>query len=110
MPVKSRERPNKGIWLDPRVITSAIMSEGLCVYKGMLKHAFKYILRNEYCASDEITDYKEIIYELEPYNLSGDKLKSSYVFWSVNECLIEFFRTSKFNFKVYVLTLHPSTK
>ena len=47
-------------------------------------------VKNEYCTSDEITDFKEMIYDLEPYHISRDKSKSSNVFWSVNDCLIEY--------------------
>ena len=70
MPTKSREYPNKGVWLDPRTITSGIMSEGLCAYKGTLKYAFKFLLKYDYCTSDEISDFKEMIYDLEPFNKS----------------------------------------
>lgn len=35
---------NKGIWLDPRTITSVKMPESLCIFKGRLFYAFRFIL------------------------------------------------------------------
>ena len=102
MPVKITEYPNRGVRLDPRVITSARMPESLCILKGEIKYIFKDLVKDEYCSTIEIFHNKENIYLLEPFNVTGNKLESSFRF-ETNNYLFEFFRTSRYNYKVYAL-------
>ena len=102
MPLKSTEYPNKGVWLDPRSITSARMPESLCILKGEIKYIFKDLVKDGYCSPIEIFYKKENIYNLKPFNVTGNKQESSFTF-ETNNYLFEFFRTSKFNYKVYAL-------
>ena len=55
MPVKCSKYPNKGVWLDPRSITSARMPESLCMVKGQSRHIFKCCLREGYCTPFDIS-------------------------------------------------------
>ena len=102
MPVKQTKYPNKGVWLDPRIITSARMPESLCITRGEIRYIFKDLFRKGYCTRMEISYNKEQIYNLEPYNRTGNKLESSVTFETKNY-LFEFFRTSEYNYKVYAL-------
>ena len=102
MPVKITKYPNKGVWLDPRIITSIIMPESLCILKGEIKYIFKDLLSEGYCTPNEISYNKENIYNLEPFNVTDNKMDSSFTFETTNY-LFEFFRTSKYNYKVYAL-------
>ena len=102
MPIKHTEYPNKGVWLDPRAITSARMPESLCILKGEIKYIFKDLVKDGYCSPMEIYYQKDDIYNLIPFNVTGNKLESSIAVETKNY-FFEFFRTSKFNFKVYAL-------
>ncbi|KKK76950.1 hypothetical protein LCGC14_2858520, partial [marine sediment metagenome] len=77
MPIKYTQYPNRGVWLDPRTITSARMPESLCILKGEIKYIFKNLVKNEYCSPIEIFYKKDNIYNLKPYNVAGNKLGSS---------------------------------
>lgn len=104
MPIKQKKYPNKGIWLDPRAITSAKMPESLCIYKGNLFYAFKYLLKKGYIDYFDIDGHKELITKLVPFKISHNKYLSSLTFQS-DKYFIEFFRTSDYNFKVYTLKI-----
>lgn len=78
------------------------MPESLCILKGEIKYIFKDLVKDEYCTPTEIYDTKDNIYNLQPFSVTGNKLKSSFTF-ETQKYLFEFFRTSKFNFKVYAL-------
>ena len=78
------------------------MPESLCIVKGQIKHIFKYCVKEGYCSPIDIFAKKELIYDLKPYNLTGSKTESSFGF-ETDTHVIEFFWTSKFNYKVYAL-------
>ena len=102
MPVKCSKYPNKGVWLDPRSITSAKMPESSCMVKGQIKHIFKYCVKEGYCTPLDISARKELICDLKLYNQTGRKMESS-IGYETETHVVEFFRTSKFNYKVYAL-------
>ena len=104
MAVKCTEYPNAGVFLDPRTITSAKMPESILIYRGDIKNAFSNLIRKGYCIPYDISRQKEFIYNLIPYNLTQDKIASSHLFFS-DDYLIEFFRTSRSNYKVYAMRL-----
>ncbi len=96
------EYPNKGVKIDPRAITSARMPESLRVYSGFLNHEYFFLMTNGFLQKKDIKREKEKIEKLLPYKYTLDKLKSSHWFYSDTH-LVEFFRTSRHNFKIYVL-------
>lgn len=99
-----KEYPNKGVKFDPRAITSRRMPESLKVYSGQLNYGFNFLMINGYLTKSDREKIVEKIEMLESYDQTGDKLKSSY--WCCNKSyLIEFFRTSRTNFKIYALQL-----
>jgi len=80
------------------------MPESLKVYSGYFNEGFKYLLREGILTRTnmEIEYYK--IQSLLPLQKTKNKLHSSHWFCSENY-LIEFFRTSSYNYKVYALRI-----
>ncbi len=99
---KCRKYPNRNIWVDPRCILSERMPEGTVVFKGIIGHGFQYLLKHNYCTFKDIENEKEIVYNLKPFNISNNKHISSRVFINA-EYIIELFRTSRTNYKIYTL-------
>jgi len=98
------EYPNKGVKIDPRAIASGRMPESLKVFTGLLNYGYIYLMNNGYCTKQDIKKIVGKIEMLDAYNQSRNKLKSSY--WCMNDfCLIEFFRTSRSNYKIYALNI-----
>jgi len=80
------------------------MPESLCIYKGILKYAFRFLLKKGICEYDDIGKHMEIISNLIPSNIARTKYLSSHSF-KTDEYFIEFFRTSQYNYKVYALKI-----
>jgi hypothetical protein len=94
--------PNEKVKIDPRTITSAKMPESINVYCGYLKRGYiclmgKGIMTRSYMVSEDAK-----ICALLPFSQTMDKLKSSHWFYTDTH-LVEFFRTSPYNFKIYAL-------
>ena len=100
----NKQYPNIGVRIDPRSITSARMPESLKVYTGYLIPAFYYLMTNGYWQKKDLNREREKIQALRPYNVTKNKLQSSYWFHS-DTFLLEYFRTSHFNFKIYALRI-----
>jgi hypothetical protein len=99
-----QDYPNKGVKIDPRSITSAKMPESLKVYSGYLKPSYNYLMGEGMMKRMHIAKVDQNISKLIPYSISGDALISSYWFRTASH-LIEYLRTSEYNYKVYVLQL-----
>ncbi len=99
-----KQYPNIGVKIDPRAITSARMPESLKVYTGYLHPALYYLMSNGYLQKKDIDREGDKIKELSPYNVTKSKLQSSYWFLS-DTYLLEFFRTSSYNYKIYALKI-----
>ncbi len=99
-----KQYPNIGVKIDPRAITSARMPESLKVYTGYLHPALYYLMSNGYLQKKDINREGDKIKELPQYNVTKRKLQSSH--WIRSETyLLEFFRTSSYNYKIYALRI-----
>lgn len=96
--------PNKGVKIDPRALTSIRMPESLKVYTGYLDQGFKYLLGERILTRSDIDREYYKILGLVPLQKTKNKLRSSHWFHS-KSYLIEFFRTSLLNYKVYALRI-----
>ena len=96
--------PNKGVKIDPRAITSANMPESLKVYSGYLDRGYKYLLRKGIMTWKDIERENQRIKALLPLSENNNKLEASLLVFHDNH-LIEFLRTSNYNYKIYVLRL-----
>lgn len=96
--------PNKGVKIDPRALTSIRMPESLKVYSGYLRQGFTYLLGEGILTWSDIEREYYKIQGLLPLQKTKNKLHSSHWFHS-GTYLIEFFRTSSFNFKIYALRI-----
>lgn len=99
---KCRKYPNRNIWVDPRSILSERMPEGTLMFQGIIGYGFPFLHKSHYCTYKDIENEKEIVYNLTPFNISNNKQISSHVFINA-EYVIEFFRTSRTNYKIYIL-------
>lgn len=99
-----KEYPNKGVRLDPRTITSVRIPESLRVYRGFLSSVLSHLVRKKYCTYYEIENKIDQIYDLEPFNVTNNKYKSSLFIYG-EYYLIEIFRTSDTNYKAYALKI-----
>lgn len=96
--------PNKGVKIDPRAITSAKMPESIKVYSGYLDKSYDYLKGEGILTRTDLEREHYNIRDLRPYSQTHDRLKSSHWFCSSTH-LVEFFRTSIFNYKVYALRI-----
>jgi len=96
--------PNKGVKIDPRAIASVKMPESLKVYSGYLKNSYDYLIGEGILTRTDIQREDQKIRALPPLFQSGSKFVSSHWFRS-NTYLVEFFRTSIYNYKVYALRI-----
>jgi hypothetical protein len=96
--------PNKGVKIDPRAITSAKMPESLKVYSGYLKEGYDYLNGEGILTRTDIQKEDQKIRDLPSFFQSENKLISSHWFRS-NTHLVEFLRTSTYNYKVYALRI-----
>jgi CTP:phosphocholine cytidylyltransferase-like protein len=96
--------PNKGIKMDPRALTSIRMPESLKVYCGYLNEGFKYLRREGILTLSDFDREYNKIQSLIPLQETKNKLHSSHWFHS-ETYLIEFFRTSSYNYKIYALRI-----
>lgn len=96
--------PNKGVKIDPRALTSIRMPESLKVYSGYLDQGIKYLLREGILTWSEIERESDYIQGLIPLQKTKNKLHSSHWFRS-ETYIIEFFRTSSYNYKIYALRI-----
>jgi hypothetical protein len=96
--------PNKGVKIDPRSITSAKMPESLKVHCGYLKPGYTYLMGEGMMTRSNIEREDQKINSLLPFCQTGNKLKSSYWFHSDTH-IVEFFRTSSYNYKIYALKI-----
>jgi len=96
--------PNKGVKIDPRSITSAKMPESLKVYSGFLIDSYKHLMGEGILKQSDINIEDRKIRGLLPFCETHDKFKSSHWFRS-DTYLIEFLRTSDYNYKVYALKI-----
>ena len=96
--------PNEGVKIDPRAITSAKMPESLKIYSGDLFNGYIYIKNYGFLTQQYIERNHKKIKTLPPYCLTKDALRSSHWFPSDTH-LIEFFRTSEYNYKIYALRI-----
>ena len=96
--------PNKGVKIDPRTITSGKMPESLKVYSGYLNRGYKYIVREGIMTWKDIERDNQRIQALLPLSVNMNMSEAS--LWVFNDLhLIEFFLTSEFNYKIYVLKI-----
>ena len=96
--------PNKGVKIDPRALTSAKMPESLKVYSGYLTDGYKFLMGEGMLRLNDIEREGQKIKDLQPLFKTHNKFKSSY--WFISEThIVEFFRTSIYNFKVYALRI-----
>jgi len=96
--------PNQGVKIDPRTIASGRMPESLKVFSGQLNYGYNYLVKNGYCIQADIDKIIGKPETLEAYNQSRHKFKSSY--WCMTDFyIIEFFRTSMTNYKIYALRI-----
>ena len=96
--------PNTGVKIDPRSISSDRLPESLKVFSGFLFKGYRFLKRRGYLTIEDIERTKVIIEYLEPLSETQDKIKSSH--WIRSEkYLIEFFRTTKTNYKIYALRI-----
>ncbi len=96
--------PNKGVKIDPRALTSVRMPESLKVYSGYLLQGYNYLMREGILTGLDIEREEDNILDLLPLCKTGNKLKSSLWFRSDTH-LVEFLRTSNYNYKVYALKI-----
>jgi hypothetical protein len=96
--------PNKGVKIDPRALTSARMPESLKVYSGYLIESYRCLMGEGILKQSDINKEDKKIRGLLPFYQTGDKLKSSYWF-RTDYHLVEFLRTSNYNYKVYALKI-----
>jgi len=96
--------PNKCVKIDPRAMTSIRMPESLKVYCGYLNQGFSYLLGEGILTRSDIEREYYKIQGLISLQKTKNKLHSSHWFRS-ETYLIEFFRTSSFNYKVYALRI-----
>jgi len=96
--------PNIGVKIDPRAITSARMPESLKVYCGYLANGFIFLMGEGILKRIDVRREEQKIRDLLPFSLSKNKLASSYWFYSDTH-LVEFLRTSTYNYKVYALQM-----
>lgn len=94
--------PNKGVKIDPRSITSARMPESLKVYSGYLIRGYDYLKGEGILSQSDIERESVKIKNLPPLSISQNKILSSRWFPTKTH-IIEFLRTSAFNYKVYAL-------
>jgi len=96
--------PNEGVKIDPRAITSAMMPESLKVYCGYLNQGYRYLVRKGIMTWEDIEINNQKILDLLPLSENYNKSEASLMVFQDNY-VIEFFRTTKYNFKIYVLRL-----
>lgn len=96
--------PNKGVKIDPRAITSANMPESLKVHSGYLDRGYKYLVRKGIMTWQDIEREKQKITALSPLSENNNKSKAS-LWLCYDNHVIEFFRTSNYNFKIYILKI-----
>jgi hypothetical protein len=96
--------PNKGVKIDPRAITSARMPESLKVCSGYLKTCYNCLMGEGMMKRSYIESENQKISHLMPYSQTGNSYKSSYWFRTETH-IIEFLRTSDFNYKIYALQI-----
>ena len=94
--------PNIGVKIDPRAITSARMPECLKVHCGYLKSGYMFLMGEGIITRSYVEIEDPQISALLPFCQTKNKLKSSHLFHSDTH-LIEFFRTTAFNYKIYAL-------
>jgi hypothetical protein len=94
--------PNKGVKIDPRAITSAKMPECLKVHSGYLKTGYDFLMVEGIITKSFVEREDPKISALRPFCQTKNKLRSSHWFHSDTH-LLEFFRTSEFNYKIYAL-------
>ena len=96
--------PNRGVKVDPRAKTSVRMPESLKVYSGYLTDGYKFLMGEGMLRRHDIEREGQKIKDLQPLFETHDKFKSSY--WFISEThIVEFFRTSIYNYKVYALRI-----
>ena len=96
--------PNEGVKIDPRAITSARMPESLKVFSGYCIDSYKFLMGEGILKQSDINREEYKILDLLPLYQTDDKFKSSYWF-SSDTHLVEFLRTSDYNYKVYALKI-----
>ena len=96
--------PNKGVKIDPRALTSMRMPESLKVYSGYLDKGIKHLLREGILVWSDFEKEYDKIKGLRPLQQTKNKFHSSHWFRS-ETYIIEFFRTSSYNYKVYALRI-----
>jgi hypothetical protein len=96
--------PNKGVKIDPRAITSARMPESLKVYSGYLFQGYIYLKDEGILTRSDIEKESDKIECLPPLCKTKSKLLSSHWFRS-DTYLIEFLRTTAYNYKIYALRI-----
>jgi len=96
--------PNIGVKIDPRAKTSARMPESLKIYSGYLKPGYTYLMGEGMITRSYIAREDQKINALLPFCQTRNKLKSSHWFHSDTH-LVEFFRTSSYNYKIYALRI-----
>jgi hypothetical protein len=96
--------PNKGVKIDPRALTSLRMPESLKGYSGYLYKGFNYLLSEGILTRAEMEREYHKIHGLLPFQETKNKLRSSHFFHS-KTYIIEFFRTSSYNYKVYAMRI-----
>jgi hypothetical protein len=94
--------PNEKVKIDPRTITSSKMPESINVYCGYLKRGYICLMGKGIITKPYIEREDQKIDALLPFSQTMDKLKSSHWFYTDTH-LVEFFRTSPYNFKIYAL-------
>jgi hypothetical protein len=94
--------PNEGVKIDPRAITSKKMPESIKVYCGYLDRGYICLMSKGIITSPYIERENQRIRDLLPFSQTKDRLKSSHWFYTGTH-LVEFFRTSPYNFKLYAL-------
>jgi len=96
--------PNKGVKIDPRALSSIRMPESLKFHSGYLNQGFKSLLGEGILTRSDIEREYYKIQSLIPLQKTKNKLHSSHWFHS-ETYLIEFFRTSSYNYKVYAMRI-----
>jgi hypothetical protein len=96
--------PNEGVKIDSRTITSMKMPESLKVYSGYLIEGYNHLKGEGILTRRDIEREDQKIKGLPPLGQTKNKFISSHWFHSDTH-LIEFFRTSIYNFKVYALRI-----
>jgi hypothetical protein len=96
--------PNKGVKIDPRAITSERMPESIKVFTGYLDSGYTYLQSEGIVTRSYIEKENRMIKALMPFCQTQNKLRSSHRFHSDTH-LIEFFRTSGYNYKIYAMRI-----